>query len=936
MPRDAPLSRYRAKRDFTATPEPGGGKAARKTAGKPRYVIQRHQARRLHYDFRLELGGVLVSWAVPKGPSLDPEVKRLAVHVEDHPLEYGSFEGDIPAGHYGAGHVDIWDSGTWTPRGDPVREMRKGRLHFELEGGRLGGGWILIRTGGRENDDKQWLLRKLDDAYAQPGYDAETETAQAGAQAGAARSGKAGVDAPGRRAAGAGKAAATRAAAAARARPGSRAKSGTPAKKAPTRAGVAAKTRTATKAKTAAKAKTPRKAAAGEESRAARPRTVPARKPSGGRPAAGEADLPDTLAPQLATLVSAPPANAGWAYEIKYDGYRILCRLDGGQVRLISRNGLDWTPRMARLAKEIAALELGSGWLDGEVVVLDERGQSSFQALQIALDGAPSRLRYVIFDLPFWNGVDLRPQPLSERQALLAQALEDLPEDGPLSLSQVLQVRNEGDGEAAWHEACRLGWEGLVGKRLDAPYVAGRSATWIKLKCRPRQEFVVGGYSTPTGSRSHLGSLLLGLRENGKLVYAGRVGSGFDSQALHDLYQRLQPLRTDTCPFSTMPPATTRYRAGQGRTQTHWVKPELVAEINFTGWTADNLVRQASFQGLREDKPALAVHAETPASPARIAREASRKRAARGPDKRARPAAATQAGNTVAGVAISHPSRPVFSTPAITKLELARYYETVGPAILPHVRHRRLALLRCPEGSGSPCFFQKHLPEGPLPGLREDGPHIVVDSLEGLIALVQRGVIELHTWGSTLPRPDRPDRITIDLDPDPALPWSDVVDAARLTRTLIEGLGLTAFLKTTGGKGLHVVAPLRATQDWSVVRAFCKGIASYLARFAPDRFTANMAKARRKGMIFADYLRNGEGATAIAAYAVRARQGAPVSVPVAWDELDLEHDLRYDYFNVGNAPARASGPDPWEGYAQAKRAVTKAMLQAVEQAPAKR
>jgi len=845
MPRDAPLSRYRAKRDFAATPEPGGARPAAARGRALAYVVQRHQARRLHYDFRLEIGGVLASWAVPKGPSLDPAVKRLAVHVEDHPLEYGRFEGDIPAGHYGAGHVDIWDSGRWKPQGDPRRGLEQGKLHFELEGGRLAGGWVLVRTG---SGDKQWLLRKLDDAYARPGHDAEAEAdadANTDADTGPARP--------------AGKASATR----------------------------------------------------GRRARAA---------------------LPERIAPQLATLVDRPPPGPGWAYEIKYDGYRILCRLDGDRVRLVSRNGLDWTSRMARLARGIARLKLGSGWLDGEVVVLDERGQSSFQALQAALDGDSAQLRYMVFDLPFWDGEDLRPRPLAQRQQALARLLETLPGEAPVALSQALAVHSEGDGEAAWHEACRLGWEGLVGKRLDAPYCAGRSAQWVKLKCRPRQEFIIGGYSSPTGSRAHLGSLLLGLRDaQGKLVYAGRVGTGFSAQALRDLHRRLQPLRTDRCPFAAEPPATTRYRAGHGRTQVQWVRPELVAEVHFTGWTQDNLVRQASFQGLREDKPARAVREETPVPAGELARPARGRRTASAAAPTARKPAkeAPPAGDTVAGVRISHPSRPVFSVPKVSKLELARYYEAVGPAILPQLRGRRVALLRCPEGSGSPCFFQKHLAEGRLAGLREDGPHIVVERIEGLIALVQRGVIEFHTWGSTLPRADRPDRITLDLDPDPALPWTEVVEAARLTRTLVESLGLKAFLKTTGGKGLHVVAPLRATRDWDTVRGFCKDIAGYLTRFAPDRFTANMSKARRKGVIFVDYLRNGEGATAIAAYSARARQGAPVAVPIAWDELGPRRDLRYDAFNLANAPARAAGPDPWADYAASRRAVTRAMRQAV-------
>ena len=814
-----PLAQYRRMRDFTGTREPAGKAPRARRAGDLSFVVQRHEARALHYDFRLELDGVLVSWAVPKGPSRDPDVKRLAIKVEDHPVEYGKFEGDIPKGHYGAGHVDIWDRGTWTPDGDPRRGLARGHLRFTLHGGTLNGAWALLRLG---KEDKQWLLRKLDDDAALEGDDAE-----------AARK---------------------------------------------------------------AEAKKPAKAA----------KTTKTTKSA--RPATRRAALPATLAPQLATLVEAPPQGTGWSYEVKYDGYRILCRVHGGRARLVSRSGIDWTARMAVLADALDALDLPDGWIDGEVVCLDERGISDFQLLQNALDGRTQDLSFMAFDLPYWDGEDLRDLPLSERQARLEQVLAALPDGVPLQMTQRLEVADGTEGRAAWSEACRLSLEGLICKRLDSRYVAGRGTAWLKLKCRPRQEYVIGGYTAPAGARKHFGALLVGLRKGRKLEYAGRVGTGFTAATLASLYKKLHALETDASPFAGELPGPGRY--GQSAGEIHWVKPELVAEIRYASVTQDKLLRQASFVGLREDKPASEVEGErvapTPESPA---------------------ARTDKAADKVGQVRITHPGRVIMHDPDTTKLDLARYYESAGDLILPHLRGRRIALLRCPDGTDATCFFQKHI-GGRLPeGLERDGEHLLIRSLEGVLAMVQRGVIEFHTWGARQPRPDEPDRITIDLDPGPDVQWQAVAEGAQLARGLMQEIGLTPFLKTTGGKGLHLVAPIRATQPWDVVKGLARALADELARVIPERYTSSMSKVRRHGRIFVDYLRNGNGATAIAAYSARARAGAPVSLPVGWDALESGRDWRGAACNIRNAVelARELG-DPWQGYEAARKTVGPRML----------
>jgi bifunctional non-homologous end joining protein LigD len=824
MPGTERLTRYHAKRHFDITREPHGRASAASAASTLSFVIQRHAARRLHYDFRLEWDGVLVSWAVPKGPSLDPHVKRLAMHVEDHPVEYGGFEGNIPAGQYGAGHVDIWDAGTWEALdSDAGQALAKGHLKFRLHGARLRGDWILIRTGmgGARNKDA-WILRKLEDAQAQPGHDAETDPGPLG-------------------------------------------------KRAPAKPSTSTATRTAKSGLVPATQ--------------ARPATA---QTKGGK--APQTDLPASMSPQLATLVDRPPQGEGWIYEVKYDGYRMLTRVAGGkrgEVKLTSRNGRDWLGKLPHIVAALKAAGLPPCWLDGEIIVPTRDG-SDFQALQNALSGDSSSVLYMVFDVPFWDGHDLRNAPLSVRREVLLDVAAHLPAQGPVRLSEVVSE----EGESAYGEACRLGLEGLIGKRLDAPYTATRSASWIKLKCRPRQEFVIGGYSEPAGTRTGLGSLLLGTYESGMLHYAGRVGTGFDVTTLDRLIKSLKAIERKTCPFDKVPS-----QAGRA-TGVHWVEPKRVAEVSFAGWTSEKILRQASFEGLREDKAPRDIHQE-------------------------RPMQADDITAPVHGVRITHPDREIYPEAHLRKIDLARYYEAVDEAIMPHLKGRPLSLVRCPQGSEKACFFQKHVPEAPtgakqvsiaLAGEGKD-ELVVVERMAGAIGLVQLGAIEFHTWGARVPKLEQPDRITFDLDPDADVPWKNVVEAAQLTRALLQELKLNAFLKTTGGKGLHVVVPIRARHGWDDIKAFAKGIAEHLESVMPDRFVANMSKARRRNRVFVDYLRNGREATAIAAYSARARAGASVSMPLSWDELDPRHDVREAYYNIRNVPSIIAGrDDPWADY----------------------
>ena len=628
--------------------------------------------------------------------------------------------------------------------------------------------------------------------------------------------------------------------------------------------------------------------------------------------------LPSLIAPQLATLVETAPAEGDWLYEIKYDGYRMLARIEGGEAHLYSRNGHDWTGKLGGVAAALSKLETDHAWLDGEVVVLDAHGVSSFQALQNAFERrSDSGILYFVFDLLYEGGSDIRPLPLVERKQRLRNLF-----DGEASPLVLYSEHLEGSADQALATACRMGLEGLIGKRGDAAYLSGRSRSWIKVKCRKRQEFVVGGYTDPKGSRQGFGALLLGLHdEDGALRYVGRVGSGFDDRGLQQLHARLQRLVRKQPAFVNPP-------RRKGREGLHWVRPRLVAEVNFTSWTDEGLLRQASFLGLRSDKPARAVTREALS----LANGSDRKKAKRAGSTAPRGASENSVVR-VAGVTLSNPDRVLYADQGITKADLARYYEDVAEWVMPHLQRRPLSIVRCPQGSGKTCFFQKHLDAAP-PGITTieleesdggKGTYFMADKLQGLIALAQLGVLELHTWGSTAPRVERPDRVTFDLDPDPALSWKTLTDGTLLVKTLLDELGLRSFLKTTGGKGLHIVVPLARKHTWDEVKGFSQAVAAHLAREIPQHFTANMAKQRRKGKIFIDYLRNGRGSTAVAAYSTRARPGAPVSVPLAWTELD--EDVRGDHFNINTVRARLLKlrRDPWADYDSIRHTITARM-----------
>lgn len=831
------LARYHAKRDFDATPEPrGAARASREALG---YVIQKHAARRLHYDFRLELDGTLKSWAVPKGPSFDPNDKRLAVHVEDHPLEYGDFEGTIPPGHYGAGTVIVWDRGVWIPHGDPRAAYRAGKLKFTLEGEKLRGDWTLVRTHLRGSGDQdQWLLIKERDEEARPANEFDVTALFPGSVLHPPASARGnGHDPRGND------------------RHGSKA------------ARKAVKTR------------------------------APAELPD-----ARKAALPKHLTPQLATLVDSAPAGGDWRWEIKLDGYRILARIEKGKCRLITRNGHDWTAKLPAQRKALEALGLKNAWIDGELVVFDANGVPDFQALQNAFDEKGSaRMCFVVFDLPHAEGADLRKTPLEARRAWLRRVMQDNA-DPALRFSETLDEKPERLLEAA----CRMRLEGLIGKRADAPYVEGRTKSWIKLKCKTRQEFVIGGYTQPRGTRVGLGALLLGVYEEAegtkRLRYAGRVGTGFDDRLLVKLKETLGAIESERSPFEAGP------RPAAPSEKVHWVKPREVAEVAFAEWTSEGLVRQAVFQGLRKDKPS-----------GEIARE--------------RPKSAPGAGSRVRGVRVTHPDRVLDPASGLTKVELVRYYEAIGSHMIPHLRARPVSMVRAPEGIRGELVFQKHMKPSAIPHLRVLDPslhpghpsYVVVESLDALVEAAQMGVIEFHTWNAVDKTIEKPDRVVFDLDPDPDLPWSRMVEATELTKALLDELGLKSFLKTSGGKGLHVVVPLVRKLGWEPVKAFAEDVAQHLAVTLPERFSAKMGAKNRVKKIFVDYLRNGRGASTIAAFSARARPYLPVSVPLAWSELhSLQSASQWTIRNVLDRLDRL-GADPWGDYEASRQPLTTAI-----------
>ncbi len=827
-----PLRAYAGKRDFARTPEPAGPGPKRRTT-RLRFVVQKHAARRLHYDFRLELDGVLKSWAVTRGPSLVAGDKRLAVQTEDHPLSYHGFEGVIPAGQYGGGSVIIWDRGTWAAEGDAADALAAGKLTFSLRGERLRGRWHLVRTRPR-GGKQQWLLLKADDAEARgPGSPDVLDECTTSVLSG----------------------------------------------------------------RTNAELQAGGVLRADHAAREAMAKTKPRRAAPKGAKAAL---LPVFVEPCLATLVEAAPSADGWLHEVKFDGYRLQARLDGRDVELLTRTGLDWTDRFAAVADALRGLGVPSALIDGEVVVEDAAGLSSFGALQAALKaGRSDTMAFYAFDLLYHDGRDLRPLPLRDRKAALADLLAAAPAGGPLRLSEPFDA----DGPTVARHACRLGMEGIVSKRADRPYRSGRGDDWLKTKCTARQELVVAGYAPSTVVRRAVGSLVLGVYdEAGALRHVGRAGTGYTDAVARELWDALQPHRRADPPFAeALPPESKRGAVA-------WVEPVLVAEVELRGWTADGQVRHAAFKGVREDKPAADVRRETGAALSKRTRRA----------EAALPA-----------VHLTHPDRVLWPDVGLTKEGLAAYYAAVAPWILPHVADRPLSLLRGPDGTGGKLFFQKHawagLDEAVVRRLALAGEDaLAISDGDGLLALVQAGVLEIHPWGARAADPDRPDRLVFDLDPGEGVPWADTVAGAVAVRERLAALGHACFLKTSGGKGLHVVVPLVPRASWAEAKAFAKGIATAMARDEPGRFTAVATKSARTGRIYVDYLRNGRGATAVAPYSTRARTGAPVSVPITWDEaVGLPSGA---CFTVETAVRRLDHArvDPWARLGEGARPVERA------------
>jgi bifunctional non-homologous end joining protein LigD len=892
------LQVYRRKRKFDVTPEPRG--RARRARGN-RFVIQKHAARRLHYDLRLELDGVMKSWAITRGPSLVPGEKRLAVHVEDHPIEYNAFEGTIPQGEYGGGTVMIWDRGRWYPEGDPHAGYKKGHLAFTLEGQKLHGRWHLVRMHGRAGEKKQpWLLIKSQDEEARSANDPDIlEEAPLSVVTG--RSISEIAEGKGRK------------------RVWHSNKSVKDNVKAGTTTGNASPRRGSAGKSSKHRARSPRgRTASRKASKNTAAKGKDKEQPShGARP-------PDFVPPSLATLRAVAPSGAGWAHEIKFDGYRIQARLDHGEVRLLTRKGLDWSEKFPNIAAAVVKLSAHTALIDGEVVVEDAKGISSFSELQAALKaGERERFIYYVFDLLYLDGRDFTLLPLIERKAELARLIGKA-QRGPIRYSEHF----EDDGAAVLHHACQLGLEGIVSKRMEAPYRSGRSETFIKTKCSNAQELVVGGYSPSTVLPRAIGALVVGYYDRGRLIYAGRVGTGYTRTLARDLWKRLHPLENGAPPFDQIPREEAR------RSDVRWVEPRTVIEANLRGWTADGLVRQAAFKGVREDKAPQEVVRELPtvteggavakiapkiaAETAKVMTRTSKTKA----QPNARKSSSPQNGRK--DVRFTHPDRVYWADAGITKQDLADYYRSVWDWMAPHVVSRPLALVRCPDGTNGQCFFQKHASAG----LSEENLRTVIDrnrrqviaveDLDGVLSLVQAGVLELHVRGSTIDRLDVCDRIVFDIDPGEGVAWTEVVAAARDVRDRLTAIDLQSFVKLSGGKGLHVVLPIVGA-DWDTTKKFAQAVALAMTADDPKRYVAKITKSLRRGKIFVDYLRNSLEQTSVAAYSTRAREGAPVSAPVTWEELGrTKGGNQYTVLNLGK---RLGGlkQDPWKDIGRVKQ-----------------
>lgn len=811
------LEQYWRKRDFRQTNEPAGKlkpAAAKSKSAGGLFVIHKHDARRLHYDLRLEHKGVLWSWAVTRGPSLDPSEKRLAVHVEDHPLDYADFEGNIPKGSYGAGSVAVWDEGTWIPEGDPAAGMKKGHLNFELVGHKLKGSWHLVRLKAREKEKRDnWLLIKATDSFATDDSDI-LESAPASVKSGLTNQ----EIAQGR-------------------------KSGT--------------------AKMA-------KAGAVKQKSSAMPGFIP---------------------PALATLQATPPQGSDWLHEVKFDGYRIQAHISGQKLKLFTRSGLDWTSRFgSELRQELQSLEYRQAVIDGEVTVLSDKGVASFSLLQEDLsEGRSDRMVFYAFDLLHLDSRSLLGEPLLERKAALEQLLRKQKSTSRVRFSEHF---TQAGGTMLSH-ACRMGLEGVISKRIDAPYSSGRSVDWIKSKCTLRQEFIILGYLASAATGRGLRSIIVGYRKNDRLVNAGRVGTGFSAKTGDDLKRKLAKLKVKS-------PAVT----GLERMEKDaiWVRPELVAEVEFRAWTGDGILRQASFKGLREDKPAKEVVKEQPASPVMA---------------KSKQAVSSEAKTSVV---LSNAGKLLWPKANISKQDLLDYYASVWPRMEPFIVDRPLSLLRAPDGIGGQRFFQKHASPGMHDAIsimkdpQDKQEHLYIRDFDGLAALVQLGVVEIHIWGAKVDTIETPDHIVFDLDPDEGLAEEAVRSAALEVKTHLDELGLPSFVKTSGGKGFHVVVPLKPKAKWDEVKTFAHDFADAMVQAQPERYTATLAKKARKGRIFIDYLRNGRGSTTVAPYSPRANEDAAISMPINWELM--EGNISPKAFAIDGKKTREilKRPDAWHDF----------------------
>jgi bifunctional non-homologous end joining protein LigD len=834
------LKEYHRKRDFSSTSEPYG-KYKKHKKQQLVYLIQKHAASHMHYDFRLELEGSLKSWAVPKGPSLDPKIKHLAVHVEDHPLEYANFEGIIPEGQYGGGTVMIWDQGYWDPLDeDPIAAYHKGNLSILLHGKKLQGRWKLIRTRGGSSGKEQWLLFKVTDEHSRSEKDYDI-TVQQPFSAKSDRSLK-------------------------------------EIKEDSDRVWTSKGEQTKHPDK-----KTPRKKKLPKINLA---------KLEGTK----KSTFLNEVRPELATLVTTPPAGDNWLHEIKWDGYRLLIQVRKGKIRLLTRRGNDWTDHFPALLAALTKLNLKDIILDGEVVALDKERKANFQLLQNSLEESAIKtpLIFYAFDLLYYDGYSLLGSPLIERKQLLKKILAVQRATPEIKYNDHVI----GKGSIVFQNACDLNLEGIIAKKITSHYIEQRTKDWLKIKCTQRQEFVIGGFTDPKSSREYFGALLLGYYEGKDLIYCGKVGTGFTQSSLKELSVTLKKHEQKKMPFVHYPEKNTRH--------IHWLQPVLVSEIEFLSITSEGLLRHPSFKGLRLDKRATAVNLEEPKDMPTPNEPSSKI------------------------VKFTNLNKVLYPQLGITKKDLLSYYENVAELILPHIKNRPLTLVRCPHGAEAKCFYQKHYNESIPKSLKEvqiednkgREPYLYLNNIDGLFGIVQMGVLELHPWGSTIKSVEKPDRIIFDLDPAPDVSWQEVIKTANLLRQFLEQLGLVSFVKTTGGKGLHVVVPIRAALDWDDIKDFTKQIADLIVELNPNKYIATMSKAKRVGKVFIDYLRNSRGATSIAPYSTRAKANGSIAMPLYWDELTTK--IHSDSFTLENINKRLKSlkSDPWEDMLKTKQSIT--------------